>query len=335
MAVYWIGANGNTYLKGANGVQDLGRSNHGFTDGGFESDTLQQSVGATRIPDPNKPTSQAPPNPNGASSGPQYPALNQGAVHNTQLAIDQLPALLQAALAAEDQTYSNTVGGFNAQQQQQQGQHDTGTTTNMQNYDANFMDSIRAGIKGLGGLMALLRGTGASGGTADQQVRDTVGGVTSNDIRAGADTQKENQTQLDTSLSSFLTDLGLKRKQNEDIHVNNARSISRDSNSQMQDLYGKMAGFYGDAGMTGQRDDFMGRAGALTPQIGMDSRAQVSPYDQTPVVVHAPNLTAFAEPTQPNVVADSPNGQVGSGIFTMTAPRKKETQALAPALAGA
>jgi hypothetical protein len=64
-AVYWIGANGNTYLKDSSGVRDLGQNNYGFTNGGFESNTLQQSIGATRIADPNAPAPTAPSNPNG------------------------------------------------------------------------------------------------------------------------------------------------------------------------------------------------------------------------------------------------------------------------------
>lgn len=268
-----------------------------------------------------------------ASGGAARPVLNRAAVDNTQRTIDQLPGLLAAALAAENQNYSNTIGGFNSQEQSQRKTYDGSTVTNQQNYDSNFMDSIRAGIKGLGGLMALLRGTGAAGGTVDDQVRDIVGGVTANDIRMGADTQKENQTALDSSLSSFLTDLQLKRRQAEDTRVNNERAIRRDSNSQMQDLYGKMAGYYGDAGNTGAANDWMNRAGSLTPDIAANSRTQVSPYDTSPVAVQAPQLAAFSAPTQPDVVAPPSDGRVGSGIFTMSDRRKKEPAT--PTLAGA
>lgn len=91
-----------------------------------------------------------------------------------------------------------------------------------------------------------------------------------------------------------------------------------------------MAGFYGDAGRTAERDSFMTRAGALTPAIAANSRTALSAYDTTPVVVEAPKVTAFAEPTQPNAIAAPQDGQVGSGIFTMTDRRRRE-----PALAGA
>lgn len=291
-------------------------------------------VGLTGTPNPD-------PNPNpddsrvlGASTGTPVgggaaalPALNRAAINNTQVAIDQLPALLQAALAAEQTRYGNTTRGFDTQQKQQQGQYDTSTTTNQQNYDANYMDSIRAGIKGLGNLFNLLRGTGAAGGTAQDQVQDVVGGVTAQDIRTGADTQKANQTSLDSALSNFLTELKGKRDLASDTFENNQRAIQRDNQTQLQDLYGKMAGYFSDGGRTADATNWMNKAGALTPNIAANSQSKQSTYDATPVAVQAPTLSAFEAPSQPDVISTPNNGQVGSGIFTMN--RKKEQQDLA------
>lgn len=324
IGVYWQGQDGNYWTKtAAGGVQNLGKSLAPYAPGSL-----------TEIRDP----ALGPENttaPTGGGGG-AAPVFNEGAVRNTQITIDQLPGILQAALAAEAQKYENAISGFKAQEDTQRQTYDKSTVTNQQNYDANFMDSIRAGIKGLGGLMQVLRGTGASGSSVEGEVRDVVGGVTSNDIRTGADTQKENQGALDSSLSTFLTDLGIKRKQNEDTRVNNERSLRRDSDTQLQDLYSKMAGFYGDAGRTADANTWLSRAGSLTPSIAANSASRVSAYDSTPVAVQAPQLTAFAEPTQPNVVTAPSDGQIGSGIFAMTDRRRdREAAQQAPALIGA
>lgn len=331
-AVYWIGADGNAYVKGPDGVQKYtGVSN--AQAGGFDGlldGQYGKSVGATQIADPNAPAPQAP----GAGTGGAAKVFNQAGADNTQRTIDQMGPLLQAALEAEGTRYGNVVNGFNTQEAGQRDTYGKSTTTNQQNYDANFMDSIRAGIKGLGGLFNILRGTGAGGGTAEDLARDTVGGVTSQDIRTGHDTQQENQTSLDATLSSFLSDLKQKRQLAEDTRVNNERAVKRDSNTQLQDLYGKMAGFYGDVGNTAGANDWMNRAGNLTPEIAADSMARVSNYDTTPVAVHAPEITAFAGPTQPNVVAPPSDGQVGSGIFTMSDPRRRKEVAPIPVPVG-
>lgn len=339
-ATYWIGSNGNLYYgSGATGasVVDAGPASDYFaTSSGFTAkqntgnpyaESLNQGPGgvvATQIDNPGNPGGQTlGANINLSGSGTGKP-LNQAGIDATKATIDQIPALLQAALDAEATTHANTIGNFDASQKVQQGQYDEGTITNQKNYDQTFMDSIRAGIKGLGGLMALLRGTGAGGGTAEDLARDAVGATTASDITGGATTQKENQGQLDSSLASFLSDLKQKRTAAEDTYANNQSAIRRDSNTQLQDLFGKIAGFYGDAGDQSNADAWTNKAAALTPDIAANSRTKVSPYDTSPVVVHAPNLTAFNAPTQPSVVAPPSDGQVGTGIFTMD-PRKKQS----------
>lgn len=332
--VFWIGQDGNIWMKDAGGTYNAG-SNGGSGQGNYVVENGQLydrwgdngnvlQPGYSQIADPAVQT----PAPGGGSGG-SGKTFNAAGAANTQRTIDQIPALLQAALEAEGTSYGNTVGGFNAAESGQRDAYGKSTVTNQQNYDANFMDSIRSGIKGLGGIMSLLRGTGAAGGTAEDMARDTVGGVTANDIRGGADVQKENQGELDSVLSSFLTDLGTKRKMAEDTRVNNERAIRRDSSTQLQDLFGKMAGFYGDVGNTGASTDWMNRAGALTPDIAANSMAQVSSYDTTPVTVAAPKLTAFSGPTQPSVQT-APGGQVGSGIFTMNDTRRRKDASPVP-----
>lgn len=258
------------------------------------------------------------------AAAPALPALNMAAINNTQLTLDQLPGLLQAALEAEGTRYGNLTRGFNDQEAGQRKTYDESTTTNQQNYDGNYMDSIRAGIKGMGGLLGILRGTGAGGGTAEDLVRDTVGGVTANDIRTGSDTLKTNQTNLDGVLSNFLTELKGKRQAADDTFENNKRAVTRDNVSQTQDLLTKMSGYYADGGRTAEATSLLNRAGGLTPQIAQNSAARQSAYDTTPVAVQAPQLSAFSAPSQPDVSAVSDSGQVGSGIFTLN--RKKAEQ---------
>lgn len=329
--VWWIGQDGNVWQKNASGTQNMGNQYNldGNGNAYFDGGGLQ---GAQRISDPNPGNTTAPTNPTGTTK----PALDTAAIANTQGSIDQIPGILQAALNAEDNNYGNTISGYDTQEQTQQGTYDKSSTTNQQNYDSNFMDAIRAGIKGLHGLYQLLRGTGAEGGTAQDQVRQIVGDTTSGDIRTGADTRDQNQGQLDSSLSNFLSDLKGKRQNAADTHTNNAAAIRRDSNTNLQDLYSKMAGFYSSAGDTASANDWMGRAGGLTPSIAADSKAVTSRYDNTPIVVHAPNLTAFAPPSQPAVGTAPTNGEVGSGIFTITPPSsRKADQTQVPTLAGA
>lgn len=330
MAVYWIGQDSNVYLKGDDGnVRNMGPSTSnvtrpdasGFYDPFADTTETPMRFNAQQIADPV--TNDAPPAPRQGGTTAPRPAFNQVGASNTQLAIDQIPGLIQAALEAERTKYNNTVGDFNTQESTQRDQYGKSTVTNQQNYDSNLMDSVRGGVRGLSNLMSLLRGTGA-----ESQARDIVGGQTSQDIRDGLDTREENQTGLDTSFNSFVSELDRKRKMAEDTRINNERAANRDYRTQQQDLYAKMAGFYSEADRAPEANSWLSRAGALTPQIAADSRVQVSPYDTSPVVAKAPDITAFTAPKAQSVTYDSSNGQLGSGIFTLGENRRKKDSQL-------
>jgi len=122
--VYWTGADGQTYIR---------------TEGMAQADRWRapmlspQQMGLTLIDDPVNPrnTSSAP---TGGSGGTANAPLNQAGINNTQLTLDQLPGLLEAALQAERQRYGNTVNEFNSQEQGQRKTYDESTTTNQPFY---------------------------------------------------------------------------------------------------------------------------------------------------------------------------------------------------------
>lgn len=254
----------------------------------------------------------------GGYTPPSNPPLNTAALSNTQKSIDQLPGILARALASNDQEYQNTQQGFNAQETQQRGQYDKGTTTNQQNYDSNTMAALRAGATGLEGLLSILRGTGVES-WANNAVRDT----TNADIQTGHNTQQENQTSLDSSLSTFLTDLADKRHQNDVTHQNNAFAARESNATQMQTLYQKLASYYADAGDNATATKYMNMAGDLSAPIAQFGTAPVSKYDTTPVNVTAPTISAFSGPSKPGVTATPGDNGGGNGIFTIGDTRRK------------
>lgn len=244
-------------------------------------------------------------------------ALDQAAIQNTQKSLDQLPSILDAALAANRQKYQNAENGFNAQEQQQRGQYDTGTTTNQQNYDSNFMDSLRSGAQGLSGLLSILRGTGVEG-WANQAVRDTTAG----DIRNGLDTRNQNQTALDTSFSNFQNDLKDKRQQNSDTLTNNEFAARGNSATQMQKLYTEMAKYYADAGDNATATHYLNLAGDQSAAIAKYGTAPVSAFDTNPVSVQAAPISAFSAPTNQSVSYD-PGMADNKGLFTIGDVRRR------------
>ena len=256
---------------------------------------------------------------NGGSTAPApKPVLNTAAIANTQKSLDQLPLILQQALAASLQEYENAKQGFAVQEQQQRGAYDKGTTTNQLNYDDNLMASLRSGASGLGGLLSILRGTGAEG-----WARDAVMNTTNTDIRGGLDTREQNQGQLDSSLSGFLTELEGKRNANDQTLRNNEFAARGANATQAQKLYSDMASIYADAEDTGNATRFMNKAGDYSTDIARYGTAPVSRFDTNPVAVKAAEVSAFADPTKQNVAATDSNQGGGAGLFTIGDTRRK------------
>jgi hypothetical protein len=261
----------------------------------------------------------------GGGASAQQRALNQAGIDATNMSIEQQKALLADLLAQESTKFQNIQNQFSQQEAAEQGRFDEGITQNQLNYDRNLMSAVRAGSKGLRGLMGALRGLGASGGTGEDMVRNAVQETTARDIRTGADTQMENQGALKTALQNFMTRLGGQKKEAEDTFENNQRAVKRENASQLQNLYKTMSGYYADVEDTPNAVSWMNKASELTPEIAQNMRSQVTPYSFEPVKVEAPTLTAFSGPAQQNVgVNPGTNaGEVGSGIFTIGDRRRR------------
>jgi len=245
------------------------------------------------------------------------PVLNKAAVDATQMSLDQLGGILERALAGNEQEYTNAENLFKTQETTEQGNYNKNTDTNTMNYDSNMMESLRAGVKSISGLLSILRGTGAEG-WANNAVRDTV----SSDIRTGLDTRNENQGKLDTTISSFLSELAGKRRANEGVRLNNEFAARRENATQKQTLNQDMAKLYSDAEDNATASNYLTQAGSLAPEIAKYSVAPVSAYDAAPVKVQAPEISAFGAPTDQSSTVSKGNNDT-AGIFTIGESRKK------------
>lgn len=315
---FWIGQDGNVWVQGHQGTNAAGRaddnstnywSNMGyqqiFDPAGYDASGVNDLIGggAQKTPAPR-------------------PVLNQGAINNTRMNLDALAGILAEALGSAQTGYNNANNQFAAQEQQQKGQYDESTLRNMGNYDSNLAAALRAGRSGRQGLMAALRGGGGAGNEyASNWINDVVGDTTSNDIREGFNTYDENRASVDNSYGTFLSGIKEKRQKNDETLENNRRAARLYDAQQRQELLQKIAGEYGAAEMTGERDNYLAQAAAQTPNVAANMNSYVKQYDTAPVKVEAPNVTAFDTPEQQDMTA-TPNRN--TGIFSLMDPRRRD-----------
>ena len=328
MGVYWYGQDGNIWLKGNDGVKNVGALDD------IRGTDFATAIFANnqRIDDPNpgnpganssQNTAPAPRQTGGST--PENKPLNQAQVDATNASLGSLGQILANAYASAQTGYDNARDQLNAQEATQRARYDQESLKNQQNYDANLGASLRAGRSGLSGLMAALRGGGGGGNDyARNWIQNTVADTTANDIREGYNTFDENRTAQDNNLSTFLTDLAGKRRENEDALVNNRRAADLYDAQQKQGLYQKLADLYGEAGNAGENARYLGLAGGQAGNIAQNMGAQVSKYNSSPIEVKSPDMTAFAAPETQSMGA-SENAR-GTGIFSMLDPRRREKE---------
>lgn len=321
-SVYWIGQDGNVYVDGQNMGRDLGGGHAGAY-------TAANRSGIARyIDDPNPggggggadpgaflgDASQAP---GGGGTGQR---LNQVGINAANAQLGTLDAELARALAAEEQDYQNTRAGYDAEAGERLRQRDEGVTRNTQNYDSNLMASLRAGSRGIGGLMQILRG---SAGTAVERARGAVADTTADDIRAGYDTNRENTEAITGAYNTFATSDKLRRDQLEDQYANNRMAAEAQKFSRQQQLLNDLAGYYSQAGMDAQANDFSSRAVGLQPELSARSARQVSKITPQQASWQAPEITAFSGASAPEVITPTEQGRIGAGVFTLGDERRR------------
>lgn len=322
--VYWVGQDGNIWFKDAAGTRNMGSAQAARPDAsGFYDPWASADMGETpmrftaqQISDPMV-QQRAP-----SGGGTTRPALNQIAVDNTLGSISALDSILASQLAEDQARFAETQQLLGGQRTRQQGQFDEGVVTNNQNYGRNLMASIGAGSRGLRGLMEALGG--AARGSMGDWARQAVTRQTASDIQTGADTQKENQGALESNLNTNLDAIRERERENELARTGNEAAFRRENASEKQRLLQILSGLYGDAGNTGMRDQYLQQSGALTPTIAQNSVATRGTYNAEPSNIRAAELSDFVGPSKQKMGATpNSNGEIGAGIFTLSADRDK------------
>lgn len=192
--VYWIGADGNAYIKAAgyNGVQNWGVPN-------AENPRIDELNSFSKIADPRAPVSSG--NTGGAASD---PAIGQ-AIGNVNSALDRLGNQYNSGASGIDASYQNALNQLLGAKNQGQQTFDQNKQTNSTNYvGAKNTIGSQAG-QTLSGLQRLLGSRGAGGGSAATIAapQAVTRGATLQRQDAG-NTFAQNQQGLDQNWGNYL-----------------------------------------------------------------------------------------------------------------------------------
>lgn len=210
-SVYWVGADGNTYLKGATGVQNLGQTT-GNSANGFNTGT--QEFQAQQIADPNPPagSSTTPQVPGADATSTIIPGVNDPAtiagygqaIADTQQTIGQLPTQLQGSENQIQSAYNTAYQTLLGQANQAAATYGSNTTQNQQGYVTNKNTIGTNAGQSLNGIERLLGSRGAGGSSAALIAAPQAVAQEATSQRAGAgQAYGATQNGLDTSYGTY------------------------------------------------------------------------------------------------------------------------------------
>jgi hypothetical protein len=318
-SVYWVGQDGNVYLKGADGtVKNVG-SPINLQDNG--ADTSGLSFEATRINDPNPinnpdPTLRA----TSDSSGTTYKDTT-AARNATQVSIDSLGTIMNNALTGADGEYNSVMDAYNTEDAANKARYEGDVQKNEINRDESTQASLLGAARGSRGLYATLASLGALNGTGRTLANRAVATEANADLGAGQKSFETNVSNLFDARSILSKQEEQRRKDAEKIRADAKQNAEYDYYKGNQDLSKEMAGLWTDAGNTGEAGNWLNRSSTYTPEMAKRTKVNVGQYAKTPLEYGAPALDKYLGGMNNMAVNVAGGNPINGAIYTSTKKR--------------
>lgn len=331
--VYWVGSDGNIYVKGGGAK---GVVNGGSAQGNGSILTPEGAAwnGYKRIADPNPPRQSgaaAPTNPNasGGSAGGGGPARadRSNSIRMNEAGLNAVDEQTNSGLAAIDRAFKSLVGQYDTEAQTNEGTYKVQSDTNQTNLQKNKQAAYLGASQGLQGLKGVLASLGALSGDGLKLANNAVKKGANADLSQAADNFGENQSNVDTAINTFRQEDKF-RRENAATAAENAKTNTRgDAAKTRMNLFSNLANDYSAQLDAGNAKKYTEMAASLYPEIAKSN-------------VPNANLSytgaAFTPATLQSYIAGADNTQVtvapsegGSTMPSLIArPTKKKQAAL-------
>lgn len=298
-AVYWVGADGNVWVKGADGVQNMGKY-LGGNDAGYDS--AMQSGLATRIADPNPPQEPTPTAPSGGSSVAAKPDKSRD-IQLQNAGIAALDEKTDSGMAAISKALSKLQGRYQEEADANEGNYNTQSTTNNQNLQKNKQTSLVNAAQGRQGLFGTLSSLGALSGSGIDLANRAVQQGANLDLSGAQDTFDENQTGLNTAIETFRRQNKMRNDDAEEAAEGARTNLRNDTATKKQQFYTNLSDDYSAMGDDANAQKYADLASALFPSIAKTA---------VPNSNIAYTAAAFTPGTLANYLAGDNNMQVSA-----------------------
>jgi hypothetical protein len=332
--VFWIGQDGNVYVKGNKGTNAAGRA-----DGNTRK--YWGDRGFAMIDDPNpvmpgqdtatiQQAAQTAPVGGGGGGGGSAPAPKPDRSNSIALnlaGLGSLDSAFNSGNASIDKQYSDVVGQYDAETTAARSRFDTSNTTNNQNYQKNYQTGLVNAAQGRQGLFGSLASIGALNGDGIVLANRAVAKGANDDLAGAADSRDTNASMLTEKWQDF--ELEDKRRREDAARGRDAAKAVNQGNTAKtrQEYYTKLSNDYAEMGDGGSAKRYADMAGGLFGEIALANTPNAGISRQT--AAFTPSTLADYMAGQESTVVEAAPAQPGEatpGLIANTSKRKKETQ---------
>lgn len=349
--VYWLGSNGNIYVKSSSGVSSLGT--------GGTALSKAKSLGYTSISDPNAPktgmttwgTGVGTVDPNamvirdglvtyngtgGGTSGGGYTSSGGGgyaAPAPVGPTAEQVNPLLQSLQslgeiesnknAQTEAEYGRAIAGYDASDAIDLKNYQENVTGNEKAYTANNQAALLNAANASTGLRGVLSSMKALGGSGVNVVKRLVGLAANQDTGESRKNFDANASTINTGWASAEQQQRQRREDAKATRENNIQNNKASVLTSRQQIQQDLAKLYGPDSAEGKR--YAAEAGALAAPIAATTRASVAPYAAASSAYSPAALQTYLAGTQ-NLNVSTSGGPAGTPINSPLFGRDKKDE---------
>lgn len=312
--IYWKGADGNYYLKGAGG-NGAGVTNLGNAQQAKPWDLTLN--GAQEIADPvasdGGGDTSTPAPAGGGGGGAAVKKVDKSNDINLNLAgLGAVDQQTSSGIAAIDKVLATLKGQYADEAAANEKSYTDNTNTNVGNLQKNKQSAMVNGAQGRRGLFSTLSSLGALNGSGIDLANNAVKRGVEVDLSGATDNYATNQGGLDLSIGKFRRE-DKNRNENADLTAGNAKTnVQNDAARSKQNFYKNLANDYDEMGDSGNSAKYSGMAASLYPAVAASNVPNAN-LGYSSAAFDAPTLESYlagqggtqvtATPTQPGAGA--------------------------------
>lgn len=327
--VYWIGQDGNTYMKasGLNGVVQ------------WQAPLLSPTqAGLTQIADPTvQAQTTAPSNPTGSSAAALPDKSNDIALNNAGLA--SADAQQTSGLSAIDKALGGLIGQYDTEKATNEGNYGTQSDTNRNNLETNKETALVNATQGRRGLFGTLASLGALNGSGIDLANQAVQKGANADLTGAEGNYAGNQTNLDTAIGTFRQQDAQRRQDANSAATNAKAKVQHDTAVTKQGILTNLASDYAAEGDKNSASKYTQMASDLYPEVANNSIPDTTSLTAENAAFTPGSLANYLSNGSTTVTATPAAGTGGAsnlpGLLAANSDQKKKAVTPTPALATA